>query len=335
MDSQQIQGMNDFTGQDLTLTVPLTLEAHQLAQEFCQHHPNPQKAKQVYLNTLAVYTVHAYLNWLGIETDLPGSHSWNPVLQALADTGDLEVKGWGKLECCPVLPDATVCHVSPEVWFDRVGYVVVQMDAALHEATLLGFAPSVPSGELPLQHLQPIDALLAQIPHLEPVQPRSISSRLGRNVVFLSQWFHNEWTQGWQAVEELLGLPQPELSFRRPELTAEPEFITRGKLVTLQAQAAEQQSEQQSEQQVALLVGLMPMDGKQFDIWVKLCPVNPQSYLPENLEMAVLDEQEAAVMQAQSRQTEMLQLKFRGVPGEQFSIKMVWNQATVVETFII
>ena len=41
----------------LTFTVPLTQEAHQLAEKHrCQQH-DPQKGKQVYLNTLAVYAV--------------------------------------------------------------------------------------------------------------------------------------------------------------------------------------------------------------------------------------------------------------------------------------
>jgi len=40
--------------EDDTFTMPLTLKAHQIANQFRQQQPNRQKAKQVYLNTLAV-----------------------------------------------------------------------------------------------------------------------------------------------------------------------------------------------------------------------------------------------------------------------------------------
>jgi hypothetical protein len=50
-------------------TVPLALEAHSRAEEFRRYQSNPGKAKQVYLNTLAVYAVHVYLQCRGFETD--------------------------------------------------------------------------------------------------------------------------------------------------------------------------------------------------------------------------------------------------------------------------
>src|SRR4028119_1342757 len=99
---------------DLTFTVPLTLEAHRIAQQFHKHQSNPKKAKQVYLNTLAVYAVNFYLNCLGIETAHSASDSWNPAMRTLANIADLEVRDLGKLECRPVLPEAKICDVPPE-----------------------------------------------------------------------------------------------------------------------------------------------------------------------------------------------------------------------------
>ncbi|MBD2000265.1 DUF1822 family protein [Leptolyngbya sp. FACHB-541] len=314
--------MTSSTEQDLTLPVPLTLKGHYTAQRFYQQHSDPQKAKQVYLNTLAIDAVRSYLGWLGIATNLQASDSWNPTIQALADVADLEIPGQGKLECRPVLPGATVCRVPPEVWSNRIGYMAVRLDADLQTATLLGFVPSVDTEELPLSQLQAIVTLLDYFKLQK--QPEPI-----KEWVNLGQWMQGVFTGGWQAIEELFE-PQPILSFRSLELSShsgQAGLTTRGKLLELAPQL--------DSYKVALLVGLMPNHLSQVDIWVKLCPMGAAPYLPEDLEVKVLDEQGIAVMQAQSRQTDMLQLKFRGASGERFSIEITLNDISVVETFFI
>lgn len=314
--------MIDSTEHNLTLPVPLTLKAHHTALMFYQQHSDARKAKQVYLNTLAIDAVRSYLSWLGIATDLQASESWNPALQALADVADLEIPGQGKLECRPVLPGATVCYVSPEAWANRIGYIAVLLDADLKTATLLGFVPSVDTEELPLERLQSIATLL-DILNPQP-QPQT-----NKELVNLSQWAQGIFTTGWQAVEELLG-PQPVLSFRSLELSRDlkPSGLTiRGKTLDLVPRSPSHQ--------VVLLVILMPRDSFQVDIWVKLAPPRCVPYLPEDLEIKILDEQGEAVMQAQSRQTDMLQLNFQGIVGEQFSIELELNNINLVETFVI
>jgi Protein of unknown function (DUF1822) len=314
------------TKSDLTLPIPLTLKAHRTAETFYQQHSDPQKAKQVYLNTLAIDAVHSYLSWLGVLTDRQSSDSWNPFVQALADVADLEIPGQGKLECRPVLPGATACQVPPEVWSDRMGYVVVQMDEDLKAATLLGFVPHVDQEELLLSQLQPIETLLDHLSSQEQHQPQTL--------VFLSQWLQGLFTQGWMTATELLD-PQPKLSFRSLTLPVSEEIFaltTGGKVLDLMPQVGEQQI---GEQQVVLLLGMMTENIAQVTIWVKLCPPKHSLYLPENLEIRVLDEQGITVMQAQSRQTEMLQLKFQGMVGERFSLDIRLNGMSVVETFAI
>lgn len=313
--------MTNSTEQDLTLPVPLTLKGHHAAQLFHQQHSDPQKAKQVYLNTLAIDAVNSYLGWLGITTNLQASDSWNPTIQTLADVADLKISGQGKLECRPVLPGATVCHVPPEAWSNRIGYVVVRLDENLQTATLLGFVSSVDTEELPLGQLQSIDVLLD---HLKP-QPEP-----SKELTNLGQWLQGVFTEGWQAVEELFG-SQPTLSFRSLEsatdsLTASG-LMTRVKLLDLGSRS--------NHDEVALMVALMSGHSSLVDIWVKLCPMIGVPYLPEDLDVKVLDEQGITVMQAQSRQTDMMQLKFRGAAGERFSIKITLNDSSWVETFVI
>src|SRR3569832_686800 len=142
-----------------TFKVPLPQEAHSRAELFRRHQSNPQKAKQVYLNTLAVYAVNFYLQRLKFETDLSASESWNPVMQTLMDVADLSVKERGFFECRPVLSESRVCYVPPEGWSERIGYVVLHLNESFSEATLLGFGELVTKKELSLSLLRSLDDL--------------------------------------------------------------------------------------------------------------------------------------------------------------------------------
>src|ERR687886_2996272 len=88
--------------QDLSILMPITQESLQFAQQFANEQPTPEKALQVYLNTLAVCTMNNYLRIMDIPTDLTASDSWNPVVRLAADVADLWVVGMGRLECRPI-----------------------------------------------------------------------------------------------------------------------------------------------------------------------------------------------------------------------------------------
>jgi Protein of unknown function (DUF1822) len=318
---------NPFTEDPLHFTMPLTLKAHQTANQFRQQQSNPQKAKQVYLNTLAVQTVQTYLDWFGIPTDLTASDSWNPVMQPLMDTADLVIEG-GRLECRPVLQGESTCYVPPDVWQDRLGYVVVQLNADLTEATLLGFVASVTTTELALSELRSLEALLQFLqPSSQPesIQPESPSQNL-------ADWFQGLIEAGWQTLESLLGEQQPALSFRNTisSSSAEITFAERGKQLELSIPNGDQ---------IVLIVGVTSVEGSthptEFSIGVKVCAIAPQTHLPPDLDVMVLDETDVTVMQAQSRNTEMIQLKFRGTTGERFSLKITLGELSLIERFII
>lgn len=311
---------------DLTFTVPLTLEAHRIAQQFHKHQSNPKKAKQVYLNTLAVYAVNFYLNCLGIETEHSASDSWNPAMQTLANIADLEVKGLGKLECRPVLPEAKICDVPPEVMSARIGYVAVRLDQSLTEATLLGFLPRVAKEEFSLSQLNSLEDLLEHLSQLKQPQPV-------KEPVQLRQWLHNVFDAGWQTVEALFDPPEAELVFRfrhgyYPQTSTSDnstDGVKRGKLLGLERVG----------EQVALFVGLKSVTSSEMDISVEVYPTGDQTYLPQDLQLMVLDEKGEAVMQAQARSTKNIQLKFSGEPGETFGVKVALGDVSVTEAFLI
>ena len=331
------------------LSIPLTLAAHQQAQQAYQQQREPDKAKQVYLNVLAVGAVRTYLEWMGYAaaplTDDSGEAA---VLQVLADLAELEVPGRGRLACRPVLPGEVVCRVPPESWAAALGYVAVGLDAELRQASLLGYGTAAASEGVPLGQLLPMAGLLSRL------QVETAPGRVARRLVDLSEWLAGQVTSGWQAAEEVLGPQPPTFSFRSLELSNDPPGgVVRGRLLELvpssktdqiakaptdkdlrfrDAEAAERQLEKH---QVALLVGIIPNNALQYDIRLKLCPTGGDRTLPENLEIRILDSQGLVAMEAQARQTDMLQLNFRGTSNEQFTVEVSLDQVTLTETFVI
>ncbi len=319
--------------ESLTFTVPLGLETHAKAQELLVKHGNSNIGKQIYFNTLAVYAVKFYLSCMGIETNWDTSSIWNPITQALTNVADLEVIGLGKIECCPVLPDEKIIHIPVEVCADRIGYVAVLLDKCLTEATLLGFVKFVSeSGELPITELRSLTDLLLDITQSAPQTPSITSTP---QLINLSQWLNNVIDAGWQTVESLLSPQQAEFAFKfrcvERNLDIEPEnsdfSVQRGKLLNL--------GQESETQPIALIVGLIPASEQEMNICAKVCPMGSQKYLPEELELMVLDENGIAVMQATARNTKSIQLNFSSEIGECFCLKLVLGNVSYTEAFMV
>lgn len=326
-----INTMKPHIDASLTFTVPLALEAHFLAQQFRALTSNPQKAKQIYLNTLAVYAVNFYLQCQGWETEWEKSDSANPVMQTLLNIADLQVKDLGKLECIPVLLNSEFCDVPPEVWEDRIGYIAVQFNESLREATLLGFVKKVTTSNLPITSLKPLEEL-ANI--YQEKQPQPVAE-----LVQLGQWFNNVFDEGWQTLEEIFNPPKfsfrsalsTKFSFRSTLLKVKtasenPEFeVQRAKLLHLE----------RVDEQVVLSVALKFTSSSEIQILVRLYPANVKVLLPEDLRLIVLDKAGKSVMQAEARSTKSIILKFTGEAGEKFGIKVALGDASTTENFLI
>lgn len=306
-----------------TFTVPLSQKEYRLAEKFAGQQSNPKKAEQVYLNTLAVFAVDFFLRCMRIKTNWAASLSWNSAAQILMDVADLEVSGLGKLECRPVGQETQAIQIPPEVWSNRIGYVAVQLNKSLREATLLGFSKTLPcTGELLISSLRSLEDLLRHLDHLE--QPEQVKMRVN-----LSLWLQNIFELGWKSFEEILGADQKNsaLSFRGTSgLTAA--SVKRAKLINLGLQLRSQS--------VALLVAIAPENEQEVGILVQLHPVGGQTHLLPNLRLALLLESGEPLQEVQSRSLDnYIQLKFWGQPGESFSIQVVLDDASVTEKFII
>ncbi|MGB3237830.1 MAG: DUF1822 family protein [Geitlerinemataceae cyanobacterium] len=341
----------------LTISIPLKRADLQIAQRFSQEQPTPEKSQQVYLNTLAVLVVHYYLEMLEIPTNLQSSYSWNPVGRLCADVADIHLPGMGHLECRAIPVGEPVCQVPPEVWHDRLGYVVVQLNRHFSEGTILGFVPTIAQTSLEIDRLQSLDALLVRLYTLEsfevvipPANPdKNIASnpQLEReewtlerlpaeeNLTRLGQWFDNLFEAGWQAIDDLLGRSPTCLEFRfrspkSPELANRDDraIVKRGKSIDLGIQL--------SESSIVLLVELRQIDNDRVDVCLQVYPSGNQVYLPPNLQFTVKDRSSNTQLQTQSRQADnYIQLRLIADPGDRFSATLSLNNVIVTENFAI
>ncbi|MEZ2278372.1 MAG: DUF1822 family protein [Microcoleus sp.] len=152
------------------LEIPLEQTARNLALQFASEQANPQKGKRVYFNTLAVWAVNYFLEWMELETDIDGGDSWHPGMRAVLDVADLVLPGIGKIECCPVMLGETAISL-PEVRENRIAYLAVQFAEPFDKVKLLGFIPAVEivdeTEAISLVNLQPIEKLLDYLYEIE------------------------------------------------------------------------------------------------------------------------------------------------------------------------
>jgi hypothetical protein len=307
-----------------TTSIPLMTRIK--AEQFRRYQSQAHKAKQVYLNTLAVSAVNSYLNSIGWATNLENSDSWNPLLQTMMDVADLNIPSYGKLECRVVLSHKDSVMIPPEVWSERIGYVVVELDKFLTTARLLGFIPQVSQTKLLLSQLES----MAKFPAYLSQQKRTFVVQPAR----LSRWLSGFLDTGWRQLEELFP-PAMTLNFRSLEQTTSESDenlalgASRVKLVNLG------DCDNNNDNNIALVLNIFPQRSEEFNISVKICPASNHNFLPQGLELVILDEAQHPVMFAQANDTENIEFCFSGKLGEYFSIEVSLDNHIKLETFII
>ena len=301
----------------------ISLETHVIAERFCRYQCRASIAKQVYLNTLAVSTVNLYLNSIGWSTNLEDSDSWNPVLQTMMNVADLLIPSYGKLECRFVLKGDNTVTVPPEVWSERIGYVVVELDKSLRSATVLGFARRITQVILPLTSLESLadfPAYLSQQKRAEVTQPPT-----------LNKWFNDERDLNWHQLEELLGSTSA-LNFRSPLNLANK---TQNRLSSEVQGVKLIHFTQSNNIAIALILNIRSKSKQYFDISLTVCNSQTSQFLPKGLETIILDKDSFPVMIAQASETETIEFCFSGKLGEFFSIELALDEEIIVESFII
>ncbi|NES23368.1 MAG: DUF1822 family protein [Symploca sp. SIO3E6] len=319
--------------QDFALTLPITQKALQTAEQFAAEQLTPEKAEQVRLNTLAVSVVDNYFQMMDVPTNLEASDSWNPVMRMLSNVADLEVTGVGRLECRPLQADESSCYIPPEVWQERIGYILVQIDESSLEGTVLGFTETVATEELPISQIAPIEDVFD---YFQPVTTTAIAATtvaFQKTRVNLSQWLTEVFEAGWQTVDTLLNPAQPELAynFRKSDLAQDGIIevaVKRGKLIDLGAQLAGYR--------VALIIEIIPESDQKKHILLQVHPLGKETYLLPQVQLTVLDESGLVFLEAQSRSEDnYIQLQFSGLPGELFSVQVTFGDASIIEDFVL
>jgi hypothetical protein len=152
-------------------TISLTPEHHQIAKKFATQQDTIEKAKQVYLNTLAVFAVETFLEEISFPSELEAGDSWNAAIRCFHNVADLLIPDIGKIECRPVLSGETKISLPVEVLEDRIAYVAVQFEEELDRVQLLGYHPTLDpessSQELEISQLEPIEDLIDYLFRLE------------------------------------------------------------------------------------------------------------------------------------------------------------------------
>ena len=293
------------------------------AEIFRSYQRQGSKAKQVYLNTLAVSAVSFYLNSIGWSTSLKDSDSWNPALQTMMDVADLCIPSYGKLECRFVLSGDDMVKIPPEVWSERIGYMIVKLNKSLASATVLGFVRRADRLELPLDMLES----LAEFPTYLSQQKRAVPIQTAT----LNQWFSNHQDPNWQTLEELFSSTAVS-NFRSPQKLAK----KAGKQLSCEAHRVKLiQLKEEQDVSVILLLNIRPKKEKEFDISLVICNSKTDNFLPNGLEMIIADRDSYPVMIAQANETETIEFCFSGNLGENFSIELALDEQVIIESFII
>ena len=311
--------------------VPLEAQAHHWASNLATEQSTPENGKRVYLNALAVYAVHQFLEWLEIETDLSAGESGNPYLCGLLDTADLWLPKLGRrLECRPVLLGEIAFTLPTETTTDLMGYVAVQFEESLDQVQLLGFAPAVADDNLPetipIKNLQPLESLCQSLEELESAEitskPPKQPDLAGQVLVQLGQWLQGVFEKDWQPPELVLA----------PIIRGDADFLRSTDSDQSQASVGRAKEIELKDHSIALVVWVMPESEQEEGIRLR---VYGSIILPKGLKLEVLDESEEAVMSKIVQQADnWIELEFGIEPRELFSVRVTLDNISCTENFL-
>lgn len=311
-----------------TFTIPFSSNDHNLARKYSQLQSSVSKAKQVYLNILAVCAVNFYLNCLSIKTNLFDSDSFNPLLLEFMDVADILLPQLGQLECRPVLPDAETLDIPPDVHTDRIGYIAVRLSHSLKQAVILGFTTTA-SAQIPLSQLRSLEEFPE---YLHQLKQSSFHSHPfdspSRSAIKLSNWFEGIVEVGWQTIETLI-----KVNYARPVIVRDMEQpkkkVKLAKAIDLGIQLGNDS--------VVLALALTTQPDETINILVQVYPSSETPYLPNNLELKMLADSGKVLQKTVSGSlNNYAQLRrFSGQQGDRFSIEITLDEVTVKENFVL
>jgi hypothetical protein len=345
----------------ISIPLPIPQDSIALAMVAASQYSSPDKSQQIRLNTLAVLVMNDFLNLLQVKTAVTLGDSWGK-MAALMDTADLVLPDFGKLECRPVKgfvhldaldvsqDSPKFVHVPAEVWDDRIGFVVIQIDEENHRAELLGFTVAVDTEAFAIADLQAMTALVDRLESLQPQMATSgipairskfqtLTHRVDQSVTRLGDWFAETLEAGWQSIERMTLAPAFAFRFREPAAAfgeAATFRICRGKVINLDVENALTRS---NPRQVSLIVGIQPSTSPsgipEHQVTLSFYPVNPDLSLPL-FQAAVRDETGVVHYEgAVALGDEFLEFEFNCGGDESFDLVISSDEFQIVESFAV
>lgn len=356
-----------------SIIIAITDADRQQAYQFAQQQPTEERSQQVYRNTLGVLVTQHCLARLGIETDLAASHSWNPLERQIENIADLYIPSInGYLECRVLRRSDRKCHIPPEVWTERWAYVIIQLDEPYQEGEILGFVESVSVAELPLTYVQPLEILLERLT-LEPLPKPIVQLNQWLKRTFESDWQPPKDLLNIMPESVLrFRKAQPQRSDSSPAdhshsinllaaaLTDDHPQAALVKLIEstqddeIRWQAAESLWELNPQHpacpiisakdlgiyllgySVVLMVGILPKSDGRLLILLRVYPLDKSSTLPPGLQLVGFDDSGDVFFSVESRQQDhCIQFKFTADGGDRFSVRVILDEASFTEDFLV
>lgn len=151
-------------------------------------------------------------------------------------------------------------------------------------------------------------------------------------IVRIGEWLQGRFESVWQGVEEIISPQQTANAWRtRSSLTNQsqsPVFdVSRVKVLDFGSQLGSEQ--------VALLIGVSTINDTEVTIGLQIRPTGNAIYLPNEVQVRLLNENGNEVGQASASVTQTIELQFGGQQGERFSIEVTCGNKSIVENFVI
>ena len=140
-----------------------------------------------------------------------------------------------------------------------------------------------------------------------------------KKIIQLDNWLQQLFDEGWQAVTELLETPSVAPAFRNSGVEGT-------RIISLGS----------DDTPIILIVRVRETSTCDRDIAVEILPELEHNYLPNNLQLILLDADGGTVMKANTRQENRnLKFDFSGSCGETFSVKLELFDSSFQETFLL
>jgi hypothetical protein len=307
--------MSNIKNDLLRFTVALSHEAHEIAEQSIRGITSRVKAKQVYANTLAVYAANHYFQCLGFNPDWQHSNSRNPLLIQLTNVADLEIKDVGKVECIPVLADAATdkpgqipeFQIPPESENERVGYMPVEINDDLTQATILGFSTQK-SGGIKLTELRDLEYAIEYLTDLE--QPA---------LVRLRDWLNGLVDSTLEPLDRILNPNQLRLRYRGA--------VNGGQKIELHTPTGVVSS--------ALVIDVKSTEASEaLNVLVQVYP-REHNELPDGIKLTISDDTQTTMTAISKSGDNWIQLNFTAMFDEEFTVTVGLGDAEVLKKFVV